>query len=466
MHRDRAVPGRLQPGPRAVDLPRPGVAEPRRGQHVQGIRIRAGVGHLDRHQHVARIGLGVVHLDDPVPVAVEGSGVQQLVLRIEFAAAPVLPAQILIRKGGLRIVVAPAVPGVAGHGVEVPPVVLDVLAVVGLAAGQPEDALLEDRVAPVPQGQTQAQPLLDVREPGESVLPPPVRPGPGVIVREIRPCLPVGAVVLAHGAPLPLAEVRPPEVPVARLRAARPRASRTRSPVPAQPPPSSSIRDTPTRRLGEARYGPGGRPSPGTGEQAMTPMNISCPGAERPTARPSWWPDPTSVGGAGGAAGAATRRCGRRDRRRAADPGLPGQPLPCGGDEQGGAIGAAERAGVRGRDQRSLRSSASRTAWLGSNGACGGRGRGRRTGHTAEAARDPRQPGRCPPLQTGRRGLMVADNGDRLCQRVGHVASRTSVGPVIRVDGLCRVNRCGAGQEFRIRPFCCSNSASLSTPWP
>ena len=98
-----------------------------------------------------RIGLGVVHLDDPVPVAVEGSGVQQLVLRIEFAAAPVLLAQILVRKGSLRIVVAPPVPGVAGHGVEVPPVLLDVLAVVGLGAGQPEDALLEDRVAPVPQ---------------------------------------------------------------------------------------------------------------------------------------------------------------------------------------------------------------------------------------------------------------------------------------------------------------------------
>jgi hypothetical protein len=44
--------------------------------------------------------------------------------------------------------------------------VLGVLAVVALLAGQPEDALFQDRVAPVPQGQPQAQPLLDVAEPG------------------------------------------------------------------------------------------------------------------------------------------------------------------------------------------------------------------------------------------------------------------------------------------------------------
>ena len=217
VHRDRVGRGRLQPGPGAVDLPRPGVAEPGGGQHVQGVRVRAGVGHLHRHQHVRGIGLGVVHLDDPVAVVVEGSRVEELVLGIELAPAAVLLAQVLVREGGLRIVVAPPVPGMAGHGVEVPPVLLDVLAVVGLGAGQPEGALLEDRVAPVPQRQTQTEPLLDVAEPGESVLSPPVGPGPGVIVRKVGPRLAVGAVVLADGAPLPLADVRPPEVPVVRL---------------------------------------------------------------------------------------------------------------------------------------------------------------------------------------------------------------------------------------------------------
>src|SRR5215468_4991150 len=91
--------------------------------------------------------------------------------------------------------VAPAVPRMAGHGVEIPPILLDVLAVVSLRARQPEGALLQDRVAPVPQRQPQAQALLDVAEPGQAVL--------------------ARAVVLADRAPLALAHIRPPQVPVA-----------------------------------------------------------------------------------------------------------------------------------------------------------------------------------------------------------------------------------------------------------
>ena len=97
------------------------------------------------------VGLRVVDLDDPVAVVVEDAGVEQLVLRLELRASPVLDDQVVVRERRLRVVVAPAEPGAAGHGVEVPPVLLDVLAVVALAVGQPEHPLLEDRVPPVPQ---------------------------------------------------------------------------------------------------------------------------------------------------------------------------------------------------------------------------------------------------------------------------------------------------------------------------
>jgi hypothetical protein len=59
----------------------------------------------------------------------------------------------------------------------------DVLAVIALRPGQPEGALLEGRIASVPQRQAQAEPLLDVAEPGQPVLAPPVGPGPGLVVR-------------------------------------------------------------------------------------------------------------------------------------------------------------------------------------------------------------------------------------------------------------------------------------------
>ena len=101
--------------------------------------------------------------------------------------------------------------------VEVPPVLLDVLAVIALSPGQPEGPLLQDRVAPVPQRQAQAQPLLDVTEPGQAVLAPAVGAGPGLVVRQVVPRLAVGAVVLPDRPPLPLADVRPPPVPVTGL---------------------------------------------------------------------------------------------------------------------------------------------------------------------------------------------------------------------------------------------------------
>ena len=158
----RARRRRAAPAARLAVVPRPGVAVPRGRQHVQRVGLRAGVRDPDRHQQVVRVGLGVVDLDDPVAVVVEGAGVEQLVLGVELAAAAVLGDEVAVGELALRVVVAPAVPGVARQRVEVPPVLLGVLAVVALVAGQAEDALLQDRVAAVPEREREAQPLLDV----------------------------------------------------------------------------------------------------------------------------------------------------------------------------------------------------------------------------------------------------------------------------------------------------------------
>ena len=108
--------------------------------------------------------LRVVDLDDPVAIVVEHARVQQLVLGVKLAPAPVLGHQVAVGELALRIVVAPAVPRVTRERVEVPPVLLGVLTVVALVAGEAEDPLLEDRVAAVPKREPEAQPLLDVRE--------------------------------------------------------------------------------------------------------------------------------------------------------------------------------------------------------------------------------------------------------------------------------------------------------------
>src|SRR5207245_11322094 len=102
------------------------------------------------------------------------------------------------------------------RGVEVEVGLLDVLAVVALASGQAEQALLEDRVAPVPQRQREAQPAVIVGDSGDAVLAPAVRARARVIVRKGVPGRAAGAVVLPDGAPLPLGEIRAPPPPVSR----------------------------------------------------------------------------------------------------------------------------------------------------------------------------------------------------------------------------------------------------------
>src|SRR5262249_10192137 len=100
------------------------------------------------------------------------------------------------------------------RAVEVEVVFLHVLAVVALAIGQPEEPFLQDRITAVPEREREAEPLLAVGDSGQPVLTPAVGTGTSLVMREVGPRVPVLAVVLPDGAPLPLAEVRAPLLPV------------------------------------------------------------------------------------------------------------------------------------------------------------------------------------------------------------------------------------------------------------
>ena len=154
-------------------------------------------------------------LDDDVEVAVvvEHAGVEQLVLHVLLAAARVGRDQIHVRERALRVLVLALEVGVGRGAVEVEPVLLDVLAVVALAVGEPEHPLLQDRVGAVPERERQAQPLALVADSRDPVLAPPVSPRARLVVREVVPGVAVVAVVLADRAPLALAQVRAPGLP-------------------------------------------------------------------------------------------------------------------------------------------------------------------------------------------------------------------------------------------------------------
>jgi len=70
-------------------------------------------------------------------------------------------------------------------------VLLDVLAVVPLAVGEPEEPFLEDGIPAVPERNSETELLPVVGDAGEAVLAPAVGARPRVVVREVRPGSPL-----------------------------------------------------------------------------------------------------------------------------------------------------------------------------------------------------------------------------------------------------------------------------------
>src|SRR5262249_5177201 len=93
-------------------------------------------------------------------------------------------------------------------------VLLDVLAVIAFLVRQPEQALLEDRIALVPQRDAQTQVLIAIAEPGNRVLAPAIGAAARMVERKVVPGVAVGGVVLANRHPGAVADVGPPALPV------------------------------------------------------------------------------------------------------------------------------------------------------------------------------------------------------------------------------------------------------------
>ena len=210
---DGARPGGRQPRFAYLALPGPGVAEPELRQQVEDGLLGAAV--VDRHLHeqIFWPGLGVLDEDIEVAVVVEDAGVQQFVLGLVLAPAATFLDELAVGELALRVLVEHLEVGVGRSGIKVVVNLLHILAVVALPVGQPEQPLLQDWITAVPQGQGQAQALLVVADAGQAILAPAVGPAAGMVMGKEIPGGAAGAVVLAYGAPLALAEVRAPLAP-------------------------------------------------------------------------------------------------------------------------------------------------------------------------------------------------------------------------------------------------------------
>ena len=133
--------------------PRPRVAEPQLRQHMHVGGFRSAVVDGDPDQDVRRRVLRVFRDHIEVAVAFEHAAVDQLELRIVFAAPSILVDELSVRKRLLGVLVEALQIRMGRRRVEVVVALLDVLAVVPFAVGQAEQPFLQDRVAPVPQRQ-------------------------------------------------------------------------------------------------------------------------------------------------------------------------------------------------------------------------------------------------------------------------------------------------------------------------
>src|SRR6266511_704103 len=194
--------------------PRPGIAKPQGGQKMQLGRIRSTIVGDDASVDLLGGRLAVNHVYIEVPTTVENAGVEQVERWAVAVATGVLLDQPFIRIGGLRILVEISQITVTRGGIEVEVVFLDVLAAIALRAGQPERALLEERITSVPQCQCQAQKLVLVGNAAEAVLAPAIGARAGLVMRQEIPGIAIGAVVLAHSTPGPFREIRAPEAPI------------------------------------------------------------------------------------------------------------------------------------------------------------------------------------------------------------------------------------------------------------
>ena len=194
--------------------PGPLVAEPELRDDVERRRRATAVGRGDAHQDVFLVVLGVFDADVEVRVVVEDARIDQLVLGVEFRALLVGCEQVGVRECALRVLIQCRHVRVRRDVVEVVVLFLNVLAVVALMIVETVKAFLENRIGAVPKSRCEAEMLVVVADSEDAVLAPAIRARACVFEGEVVPRRTVSAVVLAHGAPLTVAEVRSPMIPV------------------------------------------------------------------------------------------------------------------------------------------------------------------------------------------------------------------------------------------------------------
>ena len=195
--------------------PAPRISKPKVGQQIEIGCLRAAIEDSNTNQRVKLGCFDVFNEDIEVPIVIKDTGVKQFIFVLLLAGLAIGVGQIRVRKFRLRILIKHLQVGMTWRAIQVVIVLFDIFAVIAFVAGQSKQTFLQNRVFPVPHPQRKAEPLLIITVSTDPVFAPSVSVFARRFVIEELPSLAVFAVVLTNGAPLPLAEVRAPDSPVA-----------------------------------------------------------------------------------------------------------------------------------------------------------------------------------------------------------------------------------------------------------
>ena len=120
---------------------------------MQRRRVGAAVDRADLDQDIIRRSFGVFHENIEIAIFIKDAGVEQLVFQLLPRPLAAGISDLLVGEIPLRVLVKILHIRMGWGAVQVEVVLLDVLAVIAFGIGQPEQALLQDRINAVPQRQ-------------------------------------------------------------------------------------------------------------------------------------------------------------------------------------------------------------------------------------------------------------------------------------------------------------------------
>ncbi len=189
-------------------------------------RFRPAIGDAQADQNIIGRGLCVLSEQIEVTALVEHTRLNQFKLALLPAAPPVFLDQPRVGKFRMGILVKRLHVRVRRRRVEVEVRLLHILAMIAFRPAQTEEPLLEDRVPAIPKGQRETKPAFPIGDSQQSVLAPTIGSAAALVVGKIVPAVARLRIILAHGAPLALGEIRPPAFPVCLARRVLGKASR------------------------------------------------------------------------------------------------------------------------------------------------------------------------------------------------------------------------------------------------